>query len=99
MAVHPQVYEYFEKNHLFHPHQYGAIKNHSTATAVIHVHESWLEAVEKNLISASCYLDQTAAYDLLSHQVLEKKLELYTGTGTLNSGLHRILADEANQFK
>ena len=24
----------------------------------------------------SCFLDQTAAYDLLSHQVLEKKLEL-----------------------
>ena len=77
LAVHPQVYEYFEKNHLFHPHQYGAIKNHSTATAVIHVHERWLETAEKNLISASCYLDQTAAYDLLSHQVLEKKLELY----------------------
>ena len=59
----------------FPPHQYGAIQNHSTATAVIHVHERWLEAADKNLISASCFLDQTAAYDHLSH--LEKKLELY----------------------
>ena len=36
-----------------------------------------VEAAHKNLISASCFLDQTAAYDLLSHQVLDKKLELY----------------------
>ena len=77
LAVNSQIYEYFEKNQLFHPHQYGAIKNHSTATAVIHVHERWLEASEQNLISASCFLDQTAAYDLLSHSVLDKKLELY----------------------
>ena len=77
MAVHTQIYKHFETNKLFHPNQYGSIKNHSTATAVIHVYEKWLESVEKNWLSASCFIDQTAAYDLLCHSTLEKKLEIY----------------------
>ena len=77
MAVHAQIYKHFETNKLFHPNQYGLIKNHSTATAVIHVYEKWLESVEKNWLSASCFIDQTAAYDLLCHSTLEKKLEIY----------------------
>ena len=77
MAVHSQIYRHFENNDLFHPNQYGGIKNHSTATAVIHVYEKWLESVERNWLSASCLIDQIAAYDLLCHKILEKKLEIY----------------------
>ena len=44
---------------------------------MIHVHEKWLEAADNNLIAASCYLDQSAAYDLLCHRTLAEKLKLY----------------------
>ena len=37
----------------------------------------WLEAAEKQEFSAVCLLDQSAAYDLLCHQTLKEKLEIY----------------------
>ena len=37
----------------------------------------WLEAVNEKEMSAVILLDQTAAYDLLCHEILKKKLELY----------------------
>ena len=39
--------------------------------------DTWLEAAERKELSAVCLLDQSAAYDLLCHQTLRKKLELY----------------------
>ena len=61
--------------------------NHSTTTAVIHVHERWLEAADKNLLSASCLLDQTAAFDLLCHQTLNEKLKLYNFDNLSRKGI------------
>ena len=37
----------------------------------------WLEADERQELSAVCLLDQSAAYDLLCHQTLREKLKLY----------------------
>ena len=95
MAVHSQIYGHFETNELFHSNQYGAIKNHSTATAVIHVYEKWLESVEKNWLSASCLIDQTAAYDLLCHQILEKKLEIYQFDNLSRSWINSYLSERS----
>ena len=39
--------------------------------------DSWLEAAVRGELSAVCLLDQSAAYDLLCHQTLQQKLELY----------------------
>ena len=41
------------------------------------MYDTWLEAAERKELSAVCLLDQSAAYDLLCHQTLRKKLELY----------------------
>ena len=95
MAVHSQIYRHFENNDLFHPNQYGGIKNHSTATAVIHVYEKWLESVERNWLSASCLIDQTAAYDLLCHQILEKKLEIYQFDNLTRSWINSYLSERS----
>ena len=85
MVVFDQVYTYFESNDLFHPSQYGGIKKHSTATAIIHAHELFLEAMDSNQLSAACLLDQTAAFDLLCHQTLRQKLKVYNfGDNSIN---------------
>ena len=44
-----------------------------TATAIVQVHDIWLEAADEKEMSA----DQTAAYDLLCHEILKEKLEFY----------------------
>ena len=76
-AVYFQIVEHFVKYDLFHPNHHGSVANHSTSTAIAQMFDLWLEAAEKHELSAVCLLDQSAAYDLLCHRTLKKKLELY----------------------
>ena len=76
-AVYFQIVDHFVENGLFHPNHHGSVADHSTATALIQMFETWLEAAERQELSAVCLLDQSAAYDLLSHQILREKLLLY----------------------
>ena len=76
-AVYFYIVEHFTSNNLFHPNHPGSIANHLTATAIIQLFDIWLQAANKQELSAVCFLDQSAAYDLLCHEILEKKLKLY----------------------
>ena len=76
-AVNFQIIDHFVKHDLFHPNHHGSLANHSTATAVIQLFDLWLEAAQRHELSAVCLLDQSAAYDLLCHQILGDKLKLY----------------------
>ena len=62
---------------MFHPNHHGSLAHHSTATAVIQIFDTLLEAAEKQELSAVCLLDQSAAYDLLCHKTLQEKLKIY----------------------
>jgi len=99
LAVQSQIVAHFENNNLFHPHQYGSVANHSKTTAVIHVHERWLEALEKDHLSASCLLDQTAAYDLLCHKTLDEKLILFNFDEVSRSWIRSYLSDRTQRVQ
>ena len=77
LAVNSQIIEHFEKNSLFHPNLHGGLAQHSTATALLQLHDLWLSAADNKVLSATCLLDQKAAFDLLSHSVLREKLFAY----------------------
>ena len=38
-AVHEQILEHFTENKLFHPNHHGSLQHHSTATAIIQLHD------------------------------------------------------------
>ena len=76
-AVSFQVVNHFTINNLFHNNHHGGIANHSTATALIQIHNLFLEASENKRLSAVLLLDQSAAYDLLDHKILIDKLFRY----------------------
>ena len=76
-AVNFQIIEHFHKHNLFHPNHHGSLAGHSTATAVIQIFDLCLEAAEHHELSAACLLDQSAAYDLLRHQLFSEKLRIY----------------------
>ena len=76
-AVYFQIVDHFVKHDLFHPNHHGSVANHSKATALLQMFDTWLEAAERQEFSAVCLLDQSAAYDLLCHQTLKGKLQLY----------------------
>ena len=76
-AVYVQVVDHFTENDLFHGNHHGSLSGHSTATALIQVVDMWLEAAENTQLSATLLLDQSAAYDLVDHQILLEKLSVY----------------------
>ena len=76
-AVAFQVVNHFTTHNLFHKNHHGGIANHSTATALIQLHNVFLEASENKRLSAVLLLDQSAAYNLLDHKILLNKLSRY----------------------
>ena len=92
-AAYFQIVEHFSEHDLFHPNHHGSLANHSTTTAIIQLFDMWLEAAEKQELSAVCLLDQSAAYDLLCHQTLKEKLELYNFSSASSDWLMSYLGD------
>ena len=76
-AINDQVIDHFLANDLFHENHHGGLPHHSTATALIQLHDMFLEAAESKKLTAALLLDQSAAYDLLDHSILLRKLAAY----------------------
>ena len=98
-AVNFQIIEHFIKHDLFHHNHHGSLAHHSTATAVIQLFDLWLEAAEQQELSAVCLLDQSAAYDLLCHQILGEKLKLYNFNAASISWIMSYLSDRTQQVQ
>ena len=76
-TVYDQIVNYFTKHNLIRPNHHGSLSDHLTATALIQSTDLCLEAAERKELSGVCLIDQSAAYDLLCHQIFEKKFRLY----------------------
>ena len=76
-AVYDQLEEYFIRNKLWHSNHHGFRGNHSTTTAVSQIYDLWIKAAEKKQLTASLLLDLSAAFDVVDHDILLKKLNLY----------------------
>ena len=76
-AVFAQVVDYLESNNLLHPSHHGFRSKHNTTTALAQMFEVWLEAFDDNEISAVILLDMSAAFDVVDHNILLKKLAIY----------------------
>ena len=76
-AVHQQVYEYLNHHGLIHPDHHGFLQNHSTATALQQLVDTWLRAADEGKLSASILLDLRAGFDVINHELLIRKLAEY----------------------
>ena len=72
-----QIEQYIHENNLLHPSHHGGRAYHSTTTAIIELHDQWLQAVDRGDMAACMMLDLSAAYDLANHKLILEKLELY----------------------
>ena len=75
--IYEQLYNYFTNNKLFHPNIHGYRKNRSTQTALLQMYDRWVEAAHLGQVSGSLLLDMSAAFDLVSSDILIKKLKIY----------------------
>ena len=75
--VFKQVVEYLESNSLLHPSHHGSRSKHSTCTALIEMYDTWINSVEESEMAGVMMIDLSAAFDLVDHDILLKKLDLF----------------------
>ena len=76
-VVFSQIVDYMNNNGYFHPNHHGFRANHSTTTAMIQMYDTWVQAVDKGELTGVCMLDMSAAFDVVDHDILLKKIKLY----------------------
>ena len=76
-AIFLQLVEYLDANALLHPNHHGSRHHHNTATALIQMYDQWLEEVEEDMMVGVMMIDLSAAFDMVDHGLLMRKLELF----------------------
>ena len=90
-----QLIEYLEENHLLHHSHHGFRKQHSTTSALLEMYSSWVEAYEKDKVTAVVLLDMSAAFDLVDKSILIEKLKLYGLDEQSSSWVESYLSDRS----
>ena len=75
--VYEQLYNYFSRNRILHPNLHGYRKHRSTLTALLQMYDRWVQAAAQGQVSGAVLLDLSAAFDLVSPEILLKKLQIY----------------------
>ena len=76
-VVYLQIYDYFTRNHIFHPNLHGYRHNRSTQTALLQMYDRWVTAAAAGQVSGVVLLDLSAAFDLVEPSILIQKLRIY----------------------
>ena len=76
-VIFEQLYNYFSSNKIFHPSLHGYRHNRSTQTAMLQMYDRWVRAAHRGQVSGVVLLDLSAAFDLVDHQLLVRKLQIY----------------------
>ena len=76
-VVHTQIMDYMETNKLWHPSHHAYRSHRSTTTAMLSMHNAWVNAAETGLLADAALIDMSAAFDVVDTSLLLKKCELY----------------------
>ena len=68
---------YLYENDLLHSQNHGYRKGHGITSAVLEAHQAALEAIAEGDIVGMVTLDQSAAFDVVDHTILEEKMRCY----------------------
>ena len=91
-----QLLEYLTKNELIHPNHHAYRSSHSTSTALIQMYDVWLQSLEAKQLAGVCFLDMSAAFDIVDHSLLVKKLKLYGCEENCTNWIQSYLCDRSH---
>ena len=77
-----QLKEHCEKHDIISKDQHGGRSRHSTTTCLLELHEQEAKLKAEGLKTALIAVDLSAAYDLVSHRIMDQQLRL-VGAGEL----------------
>ena len=92
-AIYEQIYGYFSRNNLFDPALHGYRGGRSTMTALLTMYDKWVKAASKGQISGVVLVDLSAAFDLVSPDILVQKLRIYGLKEDIISWISSYLSD------
>jgi hypothetical protein len=75
--IHKQLMKHVESKTLLHRFQSGFRFKHSCQTALTRLCDTWLDAINNHNMVGAVFLDLRKAFDLVSHDILLHKLNLY----------------------
>ena len=75
-VIHTQIVEYMNSSQLFHPNHHAYRSLHSTTTAMLSMHDAWVEAAEKGLMAGVVMVDMSAAFDVVDTSILLEKCKI-----------------------
>ena len=76
-AVQEQLLTFLEETNQLNLNLHAYRKDTNTTTAMIQISDTILEATDKNLVTTLVTVDESAAFDCVSTEILLSKLELY----------------------
>ena len=93
LAIHDQLYAYFDAHGLLDPCQSGFRAGHSTSSCALGVLDKIYKSLDNNGVTGAIYLDLKKAFDTVPHNILCQKLAQYGVCGSANSLLQDYLDD------
>ena len=76
-VVHTQIMSYMENNKLWHPQHHAYLSHRRITSAMISMHDAWVEADDRGEIAGAALIDMSPAFDVVDTKLLLRKCELY----------------------
>ena len=93
--IHGEIYEFLVKYKFVCREQSGFRWNHSCETSLLHLIDSWADAIDRGLLVGTVLLDLKKAFDVIDHNILMKKLALYRCSESVCSWMNSYLTSRA----
>ena len=75
--IHQQLYDYLQENKILDPAQFGFQPGHTIQDVLVNLMEDWRDALDKDMLVGSVFIDLSKAFEMVNHRILLRNLAKY----------------------